>query len=117
MIGEMMNLPDDYPTFEQPETAFNPNGTNLIVEIGDYVVNRDGHICIATTSNAGPYPNDFLRSINESCFRARYLGESGDYLELANQSRKATKAEITKARKFEASITFVSDWKGQIQLL
>lgn len=110
--------PDDpsYPTAAPPETAFNPDGTNLIVHIGDYVINRDGDIVIATTSNAGPYANEFLRSINEGCFRAKYIGNRDDYLELANQSRLATSEEIERAKQYRQS-GFKATEKGQAILL
>lgn len=106
-------LPDDYPVF--PEAEFSDK--NLIVQIGDYVVDRDGHIGITTTSNAGPYPNEFLRDMNEYCFRAKYLGNVDDYMWFANQCRKATKSEITKAEKWASEIQFNTDWTGQVRLL
>ena len=119
----MNGLDSNYPTFEPPETAFNPKydakgkSINLIVDVDDYVIDREGRICIATTSNRGPYPNEFLRDINEGSFRARFIGESDDGLECANQCRLATAAEIKIAREFEKSIVHVSNWKGQMQLL
>lgn len=83
--------PDDpnYPTAKPPKTAFNPDGTEVIVQVGDYVVNREGDIVIATTSNAGTWPNDFIASLNRGYFRAKYIGNRDDYLEFANQSRLA----------------------------
>jgi hypothetical protein len=117
MSGFDNRLPDDYPVFDPPETAFNPNGKNLIVEVGDFIVNRDGHIAEATTSNKGPYPNEFLRDINEGCFRAKFLTCTDDYLEMANQSRKATKAEIAKAQKWAKGIKHKIEWTGQVRLL
>lgn len=110
--------PDDpsYPTSEPPETAFNSDGTEAIVQIGDYVVNRDGDIVIATTSNAGDYPNDFIASLNRGCFRAKYIGNRDDYLELANQSRLATSEEIERARQYRQSGFKITE-KGQSVLL
>lgn len=109
--------PDDsrYPTAEAPVTAFAPDGTNLIVQIGDYVVNRDGDIVITTTSNAGEYPNEFLRDLNQGCFRAKYIGCRDDYLELANQSRLATAEEISRAQGYTRSDRHVSS-TGQVAL-
>jgi hypothetical protein len=110
----------DYPTAEPPKTAFNSDGTNLIVHIGDYVVNRDGDIVIATTSNelwyGKPYPNEFLRDLNEKCFRAKYIGNRDDYLELANQSRLATSEEAERAKQYK-QYGFKTTEKGQGVLL
>jgi hypothetical protein len=88
----------DYPKAEPPATAFNPDGTEVIVHVGNYVVNRDGDIVIATTSNAGEWPNDFIASLNRGYFRAKYIGNRDDYLEFANQCRLATPEEIERAK-------------------
>lgn len=110
-------LPEDYPVF--PEAEFME--TNLLVDVGTYVVDRDGHIGIATTENklfyGKPYPNDFLREINEGCFRGKYLGNADDSMWFANQCRLASKSEIKAAEKWAAGIKHHIDWKGQLQLL
>lgn len=106
----------DYPTAESPATAFQPDGTDIIVQIGDYVVNRDGDIVIATTSNAGPWPNDFLAGLNQGGFRAKYIGNRDDYLELANQSRHATPEEAERAKHYTQHATKTTE-KGQVILL
>ena len=112
MVGFDNRLPENYPVF--PEAEFSEN--NLIVEIGDHVIDRDGHMGIATTSNKGPYPNEFLRSINEGCFRGKYLGNADDSMWFANQCRLASKSEITKAEKWLAGNKVLVDWRGQSRL-
>lgn len=101
-------FPNDkrYPVFRPAASAYNPrhrkdgSSINVIVEVGDYLIDRTGHIMIATTSNAGPYPNDFLRDISEGFIRARYLGNTDDGGVCANQIRKASAREVAIAEKY-----------------
>ncbi|HVB22283.1 MAG TPA: hypothetical protein VNG51_10085 [Ktedonobacteraceae bacterium] len=104
----------DYPTTEPRE--FRANNDNLLVHVGDYIVNGDGDMLIATTANDKDYPNDFLRSINEGFFRAKYIGNRDDYLEYANQCRLATPEEIERAKHYVQS-GFKTTEKGQLVLL
>lgn len=67
-------------------------------------------------ANAGPWPNDFLASLNGGYFRAKYIGNRDDYLELANQSRLATSEEIERAKSYKQS-GFKTTEKGQLVLL
>lgn len=99
-----------YPTAEPAEM-----GELVIVQVGDYVVNRDGDILITTTSNAGEYPNEFLRDLNQGNFRAHFLGCRDDYLEFANQCRKATAEEISRAQSYKRGDALVST-SGQVAL-
>lgn len=78
-------------------------GESVIVKVGDYVVNHNGDIMIATTSNAGPHYNEFLRQLNEPFFRAQYIGNSGDSLEHATRCRLATREEIARAKMYQPS--------------
>lgn len=106
----------DYPTTKSPRTAFNQDGKEVTVQIGDYVVNRDGDIVIATTSNAGYLSNSYSDKLNHGYFRARYIGNRDDYLEFANQSRRATKREVDRAKRYKQSCFKTTD-KGQGVLL
>jgi hypothetical protein len=106
----------DYPSAAPPETAFKPDGTDILVQVGNYVVNRDGDIVIATTSNAGEWPNDFIASLNRGFFRAKYIGKRDDYLELANQCRLATSEEAGRAKHYKQSGFKITE-KGQSILL
>jgi hypothetical protein len=111
--------PDDplYPTAEPPSTANAPDGSIVTVRVGDYVVNRGGDIVIATTSNAGPYANEFVRDLNEGYFRAKYIGNHGDYLEFASQARLATIAEIEQAAQYQPKAAYALTTNGQAALL
>jgi hypothetical protein len=104
----------DYPNFAPRE--FETDNEDIIVRVGDYIIDEDGDIMIATTSNAGPYPNDFLRSINIGCFRAKYIGNRDDSMEFANQSHLATDEEIERAKHYKQS-GFKTTEKGQSVLL
>ena len=102
----------DYPTGEPAEMS----DKNLIVAVGDYIVNDDGDIMLTTTSNRENYPNEFLRNLNEPYFRAKYLGNADDSLEFANQCRHATAEEIARAQQY-APGHIKSTSGGQISLL
>ncbi len=91
-----------------PRTAYNPNGRNCIAQVGDYIVNRDGEIMIATTSNAG-CATEFDKMVNEPCIRAKYIGNTDDCMECANQMRLATPAEIKRARAYVQQATLALD--------
>jgi hypothetical protein len=108
--------PDDpgYPTAGPRE--FSPDNDNLLVHEGDYIVNSDGDILIATTTNDEAYPSDFLRSLNEGFFRAKYVGNRDDYLEYAHQCRLATPEEITQAKQYKQR-GFKTTEEGQSMLL
>ena len=108
--------PDDpnYPTAEPRE--FSRDNDNLLVHEGDFIVNSDGDILTATTTNDKDYPNDFLRSLNEGGFRAKYIGNRDDYLEYANQCRHATPEEAAQAKLYKRR-GFKTTEKGQVMLL
>lgn len=96
----------NYPTAKPPQSAFNPKTVNgkqvfCIVEKGEYIVNRDGDIMIATTGNDKYIGKDFLDLINVGCIRAKYIGNEDDALEYTNQMRKAQAGEIAKAKKYK----------------
>jgi hypothetical protein len=99
----------NYPKATPPATAYNPitlpdlKYKNCIVAVGDYIVNREGEIMITTTSNAG-YTTDFDKMVNEPAIRARYIGNTGDLMECANQMRKATPAEIRRAKRYHQQL-------------
>lgn len=106
---------EDYPNFEPREIS----DDLLQVEIGQYIVNRDGDIMIATTSNKKYFEsNEFYNTINAPYFRAKYLGNKDDSLEYANQCRLATKEEIDSANAltFE-ELSFKIDNTGQLLLV
>lgn len=90
--------PDDarYPTAEPCEMS----EELALVQVGQYVVNREGDIVIATTSNDQPSVNDFVDSLNRPYFRAKFIGCRDDYLEFANQCRLATAEEARRAREY-----------------
>lgn len=102
----------NYPTSEPREWSADDN---VLVSVGDYVVNGDGDIVVATTSNKETYPNEFLRSLNEPYFRAKYLGQPGDYLEFANRSRLATPEEVRTAESWTPGAQATNT--GQLLLL
>lgn len=109
--------PDDdtYPNFE-PSTM---SDKLLQVDVGDYVVDRDGDIRIATTSNKQYFPvESFPDSLNAPYFRAKYIDNQDDSLEYANQCRMATKDEIAKAKSWTKSeFSYRIDTKGQLLLI
>jgi hypothetical protein len=109
------NKPDDpnYPNFEPSDF----NETNLIVDEGQYVINRDGDIEITTTANHNPSWNSFLVMINEGCFRTKYIGNKDDSIEYANQTRFATAKEIAIAKKYVQPHKVLFNSKGQGALL
>jgi hypothetical protein len=102
----------NYPTATPSATAYQPislkNGLykNCIVEAGEYIVNRDGDIMIATTSNKG-CRNHYDKMVNESAIRARYLGNTDDAMECANQMRRATPAEVKRALSYRQQLTLL----------
>lgn len=115
--------PDDltYPTATPSDTAYNPKpigakDENCIAQIGDYIVDRDGDIMIATTSNAGPHGSEFLRRLNEVCVRAKFIGNRDDSLVCANQMRLCTAAEIERAKRYQPTGFKVTS-RGQLALL
>lgn len=117
---------DSYPNFEPPELSEVPlmedlseyyNNGLLIVKEGDYLVDYDGDIMIATTTNDPErWANDFLKSINVPYFRAKYLGNDDDSLEYANQCRRATTEEIEIAKRYVRTDLKVTTG-GQVVLL
>jgi hypothetical protein len=104
----------DYPTAEPRE--FSPDNDNVLVHEGDYIVNSADDILIVTTTNDEDYPNDFLRSLNEGFFRAKYIGNRDDYLEYTNRCRLATPEEVTQAEQYKQS-GFKTTEEGQSMLL
>jgi hypothetical protein len=120
--------PDDdtYPTTEPAD--FRPQSSDrsyvdfhredyLIVKEGDYVVDSDGDIMIATTTNdPDRWANDYLRASNVPYFRAKYLGCKDDLMAFANQCRLATAAEISQAKAYVRKDPMVTTG-GQLVLL
>src|SRR4051794_18785348 len=101
------NRPDDpnYPNFEPAMTAYDPlpkedANANCIADVGDCVVDRDGDVLIATTSNRGPYGSEFFRTLNEYCIRGKYIGNDDDLLVFMNQARLCTPEEAEIARNY-----------------
>jgi hypothetical protein len=86
-----------YPTFRPAVWRSSP----LVVETGDMVVNTDGDLLTVTSGNSqwvdAP---QFLHDLNLPCIRAAYLGNSGDFMEIARGIRKATVAEVERARTY-----------------
>lgn len=88
---------------------------HTLVDVGDFLVNTEGELIIATTSNKAEndtlfikdkpdeWPNEFLRDLNEGSFRACFIGgdEDTDWLQPANQVRHATAREIERAKKYK----------------
>lgn len=103
----------DYPNFKPAPFR----KSNLLVNEGQYIVDRDGDIRIATTSNNVEYPNDFLRGINEGFFRAKYIGNKDDSLDYANQCRLATLKEIAAAQEYDPGGVVKITSEGQALLL
>ena len=110
---------ETYPTFQEPDTAYRPDGSIIYVNTGDYVINREGDIVIATTDNAR-WKDDTkpLADWNRGFFRAKYIGNRDDYLEFANQCRLATQDEIAIAKNWtKGENSYKIDSKGQLLLV
>ena len=82
----------------------------LVVETGDWIVDDQGDLLLVTSGNA-QWVNaaDFLRNLNLPCLRAKYLGNSGDMIEIAKGIRKATVAEVRKAATYRQQTTLAID--------
>lgn len=95
-------LPENYPQFSPADFL---GDKDMIVEDGNYIVDRNGHLLEVTHGNAryakSSHPYD--TSINIHYFRAKYLSNADDGLGYANQIRLATKDEIQT----------VKDWLSQ----
>lgn len=112
----------DYPNFEPPVTAYNPLSAddadaNCLADVGDYVVDRDGDVLIAKTSNRGPWNSEFFRSINEYCIRGRYIGNDDDLLVFMNQARLCTPEEVAVAKHYKQPGRLKIAASGQVILL
>jgi hypothetical protein len=108
--------PDDdtYPTSEPAEMI---NGV-IYVDEGQYIVDRDGDIRIATTSNKKWEPDTPLASWNRGFIRAKYIGNEDDSLEYTNQCRIATEEEIANAKSWTKSeFSYRIDNRGQLLLV
>jgi hypothetical protein len=103
----------NYPTATAAEYS---DGVYLRVSVGDYIVDRDGDIIVATTSNRGEWPNEFLKSLNEPYFRAKFVGNPDDFLAYANQCRAATPEEAARAQQYASGQPQATS-TGQLLLL
>ncbi|MDD5065213.1 MAG: DNA methyltransferase [Phycisphaerae bacterium] len=91
-----------YPKFEPAEFS----EENLFVNAGDYIINRDGEAEVVTSGNMKWKNNTTpLASFNVGSLRARYLGDTADvdFMDYANQIRKATPAEVAAIKKYETT--------------
>jgi hypothetical protein len=89
-------------TPEPTKTTFTPadfSDNNLIVKPGDYIVDREGVLKQVTSGNDQWKPGDYNYDINAGSLRAKEVGASQDYLDYANQIRKATPEEIAQGLK------------------
>lgn len=112
--------PEDetYPKYDPSSTAYNPDGTNIWVETGQYIINRDGYVMEATTSNTKWKDDMPLSRWNRGFFRAKYIGNEDDSLECANQCRLATDEEIKEAKGWTKSeFSYRIDTTGQLLLI
>ena len=82
--------PKNYPVFE----GGGLHG-DLLVDEGTYIVDRDGRVCITTTSNKWDNLDGDVKKWNQGFVRARFLSNEGDFLTYSNQIRLATENEIT----------------------
>lgn len=113
-ISIQNSRPENYPTF--PEAEWDGDAC-LIVDVGDFVVDRDGDLLEVTSANSRWINSpEFVKSINIGCFRAKYVGNRDDLMCFANQTRKATKAEIAKVQKWAAGDRVLVDSNQQVRL-
>ena len=109
--GEATTSKSTKPEFTPAEFSDN----NLIVKQGDYIVNRDGQVMQVTSGNdKWENSTSVLRDMNIGSLRAKEIGAGQDYLEHANQIRKATPEEIQQAKDFlqkQPQSEFVSEIK------
>lgn len=82
--------PKNYPIFDNSGIH-----DNLLVDKNTYIVDRDGRVCITTTSNKWENSLEPVKRLNQGYMRARFLCNKGDFLTYSNQIRLATKEEIT----------------------
>lgn len=87
-----------YPNFRPAQFSY---GRKLVAKQGDYFVDERGDIMIATTSNTGPYCNDFVRNLTEPYFRAKYIGNRDDFLQAVSWVRPATATEVSRAGNYK----------------
>lgn len=84
-------------TFEEETPTFPPakySETNLIVKEGDFIVNRNGQVEEVVSGNDKSVGDEF----NEGFLRTKMIGNEADYMNYANQIRKATPEEVEKAK-------------------
>ena len=105
---------ESYPTAEPAEMIAGV----IYVDEGQYVVNRNGDIMIATTSNKKWEEDTPLASWNRGFIRARYIGNEDDSLEYTNQMRLASEKEIASAKSWTKSASsYKIDTRGQLLLV
>lgn len=105
---------ETYPSFK----AAVLNDKLLFVDEGQYLVDYDGDVIIATTSNKRwADSGEFLRNINEPFIRAKYIGCRDDFLQCTNQIRVATQSEVKTAKKYEPVMGAKITSTGQVVLL
>lgn len=107
---------ESYPTAEPADYL----GEKVVyVEVGTYIVNRDGDLMIVTSSNWKWHDDtSALASWNRGFIRAKYISNQDDSLEHANQIRIAVGKEIANAKSWTKSDTsYKIDYKGQLLLV
>ncbi len=91
--------PIDYPIFKKAKFL---GDKDVLVERGDYIVDKDGDLLEVTCGNRKYFESGkcYDREINIHYFRAKYLGNKDDFLGHANQIRFAEKEEIEKVKQW-----------------
>lgn len=87
---------DMTPTVEPAEFS----DTNTVFAKGDYGVNTEGKLVEVVSGNDNPTEQEKLTG-NEAYLRTREVGTKEDYIDYANQLRKATPEEIDLANQYE----------------
>ena len=100
---ETWSLIEEKKTAPEGTTGLEPAVINtdrvLIADIGDYLVDTDGNLKEAATSNRKYFKNDgYIDSINIGTIRTKdALTDKADFLDYASQLRQATETELTDA--------------------
>ena len=105
--------PEGYPVFKDGGLH-----ENLLVEKGVYIVDRNGRVCITTTSNKWENAPEPVKKLNQGYIRARFLANEGDFLTYSNQIRIATKSEIEATQRWvnDNSLPYRVEETGQLCL-
>lgn len=88
-MREDNRCPERYPVFQ--DGGYHEN---LLVDKNTYIVDRDGRVCLTTTSNKWENLEGSAKEWNQGFIRARFLSNRGDFLTYANQIRLASKKEV-----------------------